>query len=686
MDLAILDRDQAIQRIDELRRQIEHHRFLYYVLDRPILSDADFDKLFRELQGLETQYPDLVTAQSPTQTVGSQPSTEFRQVKHRVPMLSLANAMDDSDLDKWHERLAKLLELPEAAAAGLGYVCELKIDGLSVALTYKDGHLIEGATRGNGDTGEDVTLNLKTIDALPVTLKKPEGGKLPKLLEVRGEVYMPVSSFTALNNVLEKEGEQLFANPRNAASGSLRQKDPRVTAKRKLSLWTYFAYITDPEVKEPETHGETLNYLQALGLPVNPNRHRAKGIDAVKAYCALWAEKRHELDYQTDGMVIKLDERRLWPTAGTTAHSPRWAVAFKYPPDEAETIVEDILFEVGRTGAVTPVASLLPVKLAGSTVKRASLHNFDQIKRLDVRVGDTVVVRKAGEVIPELLRVIPEKRPTTATEVQEPQFCPICASGLLRSGEEVALRCVNYSCPAQVQRRLEHWVSRDAMDIEGLGEVIIRQLLEAKLVGDPADIYKLNQEQLLSLERMGNKSAEKLSAAIEKSKSRPQSNLIYALGIRHVGVRMAEILVERFSCLRNLQKAGAEDLDQIEGIGPSIAEAIVQFFADQENQRLVQRLEECGINPETVDEPRELLEQTLAGKTFVLTGTLPTLERAEVEKLIKARGGKPSSSVSKKTDYVVVGANPGSKLQKAQELGITIIDEDEFRRLIGVEG
>jgi DNA ligase (NAD+) len=678
-----IERAELIKRIDELRKEVEHHRFLYYVLERPSISDAEFDKLFRELQSLEEKNPDLITPDSPTQTVGSQPSTDFKQVRHRIPMLSLANAMGHDDLDKWQERIAKNLDLTPVQANQLAYVCELKIDGLSIGLKYKDGKLIEGATRGNGDVGEDVTLNLKTIKDIPHEIKAPAGTKLPEMLEVRGEVFMPVSSFNKLNAALEENGDQPFANPRNAASGSLRQKDPRVTASRNLSAWTYFAYYVDHEISEPDTHDETLAALQSFGLPVNPLRRRAIGIDEVKAFCDDWAEKRHTLDYHTDGVVVKLDDRSLWDALGTTSHSPRWAVAFKYPPDEAETVVETVEFDLGRTGAVTPVACLRPVKLAGTVVKRASLHNFDQVERLDVRVGDTVVVRKAGEIIPEVLRVVIEKRPAQTEVLKPPSNCPYCGTRLERSSEEVVLRCDNMSCPAQVQRRLTHFVSRDAMDIEGFGEVLVSQLLQHQLLKDPADIYTLKEDSILKLERMGKKSADKLMANIEKSKTRPQPNLIYALGIRHIGVRMAEILVEHFSGLKNLMNATLEDLDKIEGVGPSIAESIVQFFHDKENRRIINRLADLGVNIEgSAEKEQEKLPQTLAGKTFVITGTL-SMERGELERMIKARGGKPTSSVSKKTDYLVLGENPGSKLQKAEELGITIIDEDQLKALLG---
>jgi DNA ligase (NAD+) len=639
--------------------------------------------MYRELQALEQQHPDLVTPDSPTQTVGAPPSTDFKQVRHTIPMLSLANAMGAEDLDKWQERLAKVLELTPEQANELLYVCELKIDGLSIALKYKNGKLIEGATRGNGDVGEDVTLNLKTIKHIPHTIKPPVGFVLPEVLDLRGEVYLPVSSFNKLNAALEDTGDQPFANPRNAASGSLRQKDPKVTQSRNLSAWIYFAYFTDPEITEPPTHEETLKQLESFGLPVNPHRKLARGIEEVKQFCAEWDEKRHTLDYHTDGVVVKLDDRALWEQLGTTSHSPRWAIAFKYPPDEAETVLESVEFDLGRTGAVTPVANLKPVKLAGTTVKRATLHNFDQVDRLGLCIGDTVVVRKAGEIIPEILRVVLEKRPAGAEPIVAPSLCPDCSSPLQRSSEEVVLRCNNINCPAQVERRLIHFVSRDAMDIEGLGEVLVKQLVKAGFLKDAADIYSLTEESVLQLERMGKKSAEKLIANIEKSKTRAQANLIFALGIRHVGVRMGEILVERFVCLKNLMNASLEDLDSIEGVGPSIALSIVHFFQDSENRSLIERLEAKGVVIEaSAPAEAEKLPQTLAGKSFVLTGTL-SLDRSEAEKMIKARGGKPSSSVSKKTDYLVLGANAGSKLQKAQELGITVIDEDQFKALLG---
>lgn len=674
-------KDDAAHRIEELRLQIEHHRFAYYVLDRPEISDAEFDRLYRELQELESQFPDLVTPNSPTQKVGAAPSTEFKQVKHEIPMLSLSNAMSDEELDKWSDRIVRSLELSPAEADKVAYVCELKIDGLSISVKYENGLLVRGATRGSGDVGEDVTLNLKTIDALPQQLKPLPDGSMPKSLEVRGEVYFPISSFTALNKALAQEGVPQFANPRNAASGSLRQKDPRVTAKRKLSLWAYFAYINDPNFPEPRTHSESLDLLHKLGLPVDSTRAVVHGIGGVKNFCERWFENRHDLDYQTDGVVIKVDDRKLWPHLGATSHSPRWAIAFKYPPDEEETLLEGIEFEVGRTGAVTPVAQLKPVPLAGTTVKRASLHNFEQIRRLDVRIGDTVVVRKAGEIIPEVLRVVPAKRPANAEPVQEPSHCPVCETKLERIGSEVALRCTNLACPAQMQRRLEHWVSRACMDIEGLGSVLIAKLLESDLVNDPADLYVLKQETLTTLERMGAKSAEKIIANIQSSKERPLANLLNALGIRHVGATISETLADRYSSLQEIMEA--TDLHSLEGAGQAVAEAIREFFSHPQNRELIRKLESAGVNTRSIESGTKVATaQTLVGKTFVLTGTLPTLDRMEAEKLIKAHGGKISSSVSKKTDYVLAGESAGSKLSKAQELGITVIDEDRFKELL----
>ncbi|MBX3072442.1 NAD-dependent DNA ligase LigA [Candidatus Obscuribacterales bacterium] len=697
----VLDVDAARQRIEELSKVVEHHRFRYYVLDSPEVSDAVFDELYNELIALEEKYPELKLPSSPTQKVGAAPSTEFKQVKHRVPMLSLSNAMGSEDLEKWEERILRGLGQSADEANQLAYACELKIDGLSIALTFKNGEFIEGATRGDGEVGEDVTLNLKTISVLPQKLTpipvNADGtlaedanapgveARVPELLEVRGEVYLPVSAFQTLNESMLDANEPTFANPRNAAAGSLRQKNPRITAKRRLAVFTYFVYVTDPRIKQPTTHAESLRMLKLLGLPVEPNHDVVHGASAVKAYCDKWALARHGLDYQTDGIVIKLNERSLWSELGNTSHSPRWAIAYKYPPEEAETMLDAIQFEVGRTGAVTPVAILHPVKLAGTTVKRASLHNADQIARLDVRVGDTVIVRKAGDIIPEILSVNPSKRAADSQPFQYPTRCPICDTQLVREGEEVAVRCPNtYGCLSQRERRLKHWVSRDAMDIEGVGEVLVSEFVKNDLVNKPSDFYKLTLDKLMALPRMGLKSAEKAIKNIEGSKTRPFARVINALGIRHVGTTMADLLAENYPSMKSLRNASVSDLAAIEGVGPVVAETIFQFFQEPQVNQLIDELAQLGVRMEDdVEElAREALPQTLLGKTFVITGTLETLERSEAEKAVKARGGKATSSVSKNTSYLVVGASPGSKVAKAQQLNVPILDETEFLKLL----
>ncbi|MBC7997835.1 MAG: NAD-dependent DNA ligase LigA [Leptolyngbya sp.] len=691
--------------IESLRKEVEHHRFAYYVLEQPELTDAEFDVLFNRLISLETEHPEFFSTDSPTQTVGAAPSTEFKQIRHRIPLLSLANAMSEDDLDKWEERLSKGLELDEEKLKSLRYVCELKIDGLSIALTYKNGKFVEGATRGNGEIGEDVTHNLKTIKSLPRELKASKsaysGGllKVPDMLEVRGEVYMPVSSFTELNQALVDEGDLEFANPRNAASGSLRQKDPRKTAKRRLSLFVYQAFVTDSEMSDPPQHFSELELLRDLGFPTEPNSRATMGIEEVKAFCREIDQKRHDFDYQTDGVVVKLDQRSLWNALGATSHSPRWAIAFKYPPEEAETVLEDIWFDVGRTGAVTPVAILAPVKLAGTTVKRASLHNADQIARLDARVGDTVLVRKAGEIIPEVLSVNVSKRPANSIPFVYPTTCPVCGHELEREGEEVALRCPDtYGCPTQTKRRIEHWVSRDAMDIEGVGEVLVDLMVDQSLIKDPADLYRLNADTLKQLkfrdkktdsarEKQGGKWLENVLTAIEESKKRPMANLIHALGIRHVGTSGAELLADKFNSIDQLANASEEEILSVDGMGKKIAQSVREFFQNPLTGKMVSDLRELGVQMQVSESEltaRNAIEKTLTGKIFVLTGSMETLDRAQAEKLIKERGGKASSSVSKKTDFLVAGESAGSKLAKAQELGITILDETQLKELLGI--
>ena len=697
------------ERIDLLKKQVEHHRFCYYV-EQPEISDAEFDLLYRELEKLEAENPQFATPDSPTQKVGAKPSTDFKEVVHRIPLLSLANAMGEEDLVHWQERLARGLSEADYVNADyinddgdalrLSVVCEHKIDGLSVALSYENGELRQGATRGNGEVGEDVTLNLKTIASLPKKLKPvvlmkdgtlratPDGLPesdykmvVPAKIEVRGEIYMPVSSFTGLNANLLEEGSAPFANPRNAASGSLRQKDPSKTAKRKLALWAYFLYVLDEGMKQPESHFENLELLAALGFPVEPNRTRC-GAGQIMQFVEKWQVPRHGLDYQTDGVVIKVDDRRIWNLLGNTSHSPRWAIAFKYPPEEAETVIEAIHFDVGRTGAVTPVAWLAPVKLAGTTVKRATLHNADQIARLDIRVGDTAVVRKAGEIIPEVVCVKPEKRPANSETFVYPTTCPACGSALTRIKDEVVFRCLNvYGCPAQVLRRLVHWVGKEAMNIDGVGEMLIAVLHEKGLVKTPADFYRLSKEDFLSLDRKGEKSAQNAVNAIEASKKRPFAALLFALGIRHVGASVAELLANRFGSMQKLMDASGEEIAAIEGVGPVISRQVKEYLAEEANLKLIEDLNSLGLSME--DEGGGVqLPQSLTGLTFVITGTLNTMERTEAEKAVKARGGKASSSVSKKTDYLVAGASAGSKLAKAQELGIKIIDEAAFVEML----
>ena len=673
MHSEMMNVDAARRRMEELIRQVEHHRFYYYVLDRPEITDAEFDRLFRELLQLEKEFPELALPTSPTQRVGAPPSTDFRQVRHGIPLLSLSNAMSVEDLRRWQQRLLRelrqdfgvpveraaergekgldiLTDDDQSRVSGLKYVCELKIDGLSIALTYANGNLVEGATRGNGEVGEDVTLNLRTIAGLPQKLQplsiQPDGTptKMPDLVEVRGEVYLPVSSFNALNSALAQAGEPLFANPRNAASGSLRQKDPRKTAKRNLSFWAYLVYVTDSKIKQPQSHFDGLNLLRQMGFPVEPNCVRVQSMKEVENYCRSWSIKRHELDYQTDGVVIKVDDRNLWKEVGFTAHSPRWAIAFKYPPEEEETILTDIELDVGRTGAVTPTAVLSPVKLAGTIVQRASLHNADQIKRLDARIGDTVVVRKAGEIIPEVISVKLEKRPLSAQPFLFPAHCPVCNSTLERTGTEVVYRCPNVSgCRSQIERRIEHWVCRDAMDVDGMGEVLIAQLISQGLVKRASDLYRLEESDLLKLERMGKKSARNLVAALNVSKKRPLANLIFALGIRHVGMSCAEILAERFWSIDQLAGTPSEEIAKLEGFGPAISMAVVEYFSNSDNKQLIQDLAQLGVRLERnmdVEGQKEQAPQTLAGKIFVLTGQLEAMEREEAEKVLRQEAVK----------------------------------------------
>ncbi|GAB4270161.1 NAD-dependent DNA ligase LigA [Thermincola ferriacetica] len=664
-----MDKAAAAKRINELRKQIEEHNYYYYVLDRPRITDAEYDRLMRELTELEQQYPDLVTPDSPTQRVGGAPAQGFQSVRHLAPMLSLSNAFSAADLLDFDKRVRNGL-----AGARVEYVVELKIDGLAVSLLYENGRFVRGATRGDGEVGEDITQNLKTIKSIPLRLRQDL-----ELLEVRGEAYMPKKEFARVNEAREEAGEPLFANPRNAAAGSLRQLDPAVTAERSLDIFLYALGAVQGQAPV-KTHLEGLHLLKDLGFRINPNIVLLPNINEVIDYCQNWTEKRHDLPYEIDGMVIKVNSLAQQAALGFTSKSPRWAIAYKFPAEQAVTKVKRIYVRVGRTGVLTPTAELEPVRVAGSTISSATLHNEDIIREKDIRIGDTVIIHKAGDVIPEIIEVVKEKRTGQEQEFFMPAECPVCHGPVRKPAGEVAVRCVNKDCPGRGREGLIHFVSRDAMDIEGLGPAVIDQLLTAGLVKDAADLYYLKAEDLIKLERMGKKSVENLLNAIERSKQKDLASLVFALGIRHVGARAGKILAAHFGSMDRLKEARQEELTAIPEIGPKMAESIVAYFRDPAHLRLIERLREAGVNM-TQDIP-ERGERPLEGKTFVLTGALEKYSRKEAQELIEKLGGKVSSSVSKKTDYVLAGADPGSKLEKARQLGITVISEDDFEIMI----
>ncbi len=665
--------EETKQRIAQLRQQLQKAGYAYYVLDNPIMEDAVYDRLYRELQDLETQYPELVTPDSPTQRVGDRPAPQFTSIKHNIPLYSLENAFNQAELEKWQERWRR--QVPEVG--DVEYVCELKIDGSALALTYENGLLVRGVTRGDGVTGEDITQNVRTIRSIPLRLNLENS---PPVVEVRGEAFLPLDVFEAINTEREAAGESLFANPRNAAAGTLRQLDPQVVAKRRLAFFAYTLYI--PQGDTSPTQWQSLEYLQEMGFKVNPNRQVCPSLQEVENYFNHWDQGRKTLPYMTDGVVVKLNSVPLQEELGFTQKFPRWAIALKYPAEELPAVVRDITVNVGRTGAVTPMAILSPVQLAGTTVQRATLHNSDRITELDIRVGDTAIVRKAGEIIPEIVRVLPELRPENTQPFQMPSHCPECNSVLVRPEGEAVTRCINTSCPAILKGALVHWASRDALDIRGLGEKIVEQLVTSKLVTSVADIYSLTVEQLTSLERLGTKSAEKLIKAIASSQNQSYARVTYGLGIRYVGKSNAELLTENFPNLEQLQTANLESLAAIYGVGEEIAQSVVEWFKVPENLTLVARLQGAGLRF-SQESTTSSSPSLLVGKTFVITGTLPTLKRQEAEVLIKEAGGKVSSSVSKKTDYVVVGENAGSKLAKAEKLGIAVLSEEELMNLCG---
>lgn len=673
MDLFADERAADLAEADKLRREIRYNEYLYYVLDAPEITDAEYDRMMVRLRELEARYPDSIPADSPTQRVGGRASSQFTEVRHLEPLLSLGNVFSAEELRAFDERVRSGLP----AGSKVEYVMEPKIDGLACSLIYENGKLVRAATRGDGVVGENVTANVRTIRSIPLTLKVPEGEAVPELLDVRGEVYMPRQAFMRLNEQRAERGESEFANPRNAAAGSLRQLDPQVTASRSLS---FFAYYLVGEGAQPK-HSESLALLARYGFKVSENYKVVENIDEAIKYIGDFNELRQGLSYDTDGAVIKVNDVYQQRILGATGKDPRWATAYKYPPEQAETTLEDIDWRVGRTGVLTPTAVLTPVKLSGSVISRATLHNEDFIRAKDIRIGDRVVINKAGEIIPEVLRVVAEKRTGDEKEVEIPSVCPECGWRVERQGEEAAIRCTNPHCPALGREGLIHFVSRDAMNIDGCGPSVINALLDAGLVRDAADLYSLRKEDLLKLERMGEKSADNLLAALAESKKNELDKLLFALGIRHVGAKVARILATEFGSMEKLQQAQPEELAQIRDIGDKIAESAVTWLNVPANIDLVERLAAAGLTM-TFTPPASQEDNPFFGKTLVFTGTMPTLGRAEAKTMAQDVGAKVSGSVSKKTDYVIAGAEAGSKLEKAQQLGVTVIDEAEFLRLL----
>ncbi len=663
------------EQIDWLRKEIEKHNYLYYVKAQPEISDYEFDNLLKKLEKLEKEYPEFASPYSPTQRVGSDLTKEMPPVTHKIPMLSLSNTYNSEELYEFDKRVKSGLPDNEKVE----YVTELKIDGLSIEVLYRSGLLVQASTRGDGAIGEDITTNAKTIRSLPLSVdyKKVKEFDLSEIF-VRGEVFINKKDFEALNKERLELGEKLFANPRNSASGSLKLQDPKIVSKRKLDIFVYYL-LSDSIVFNSQF--ENLQILSKLGFKVNPNYRLNKNIDEVLDYCKYWEEKRNELPYEIDGVVIKVNSIRQQNILGNVAKSPRWAVAYKFKAEQAETVIEKISWQVGRTGVVTPVAELKPVFLMGSTISRATLHNFDEIKRKDIREGDFVIIEKGGDVIPKVVRVVPEKRPPNSVAADFPLVCPACGEPLFNPEDEVGIYCENSKCPARIKGSITHFSSRQAMDIEGLGEAIIDVLVDKKLLSDYADIYELKnkEEELISLERFGKKSVENLFTAIEKSKDKPFEKVLFSLGIRFVGAGVAKKLARAFKSLDNLMAADEEKIESIPDIGPSISGSLKRFFSLPQNVEIIERLKSYGLNFESAEEG---LGEALSGKTFVLTGTLPNLTREKAKEIIEKNGGKVTSSVSKKTNYILAGENPGSKLEKGKALGVTVIGEDDLLRMI----
>ena len=672
-----------VKRIEELRRLLQQASYAYYVLDAPTMEDTVYDRLYRELQELETKNPELITHDSPTQRIGERPATHFTSIRHNIPLYSLENAFNIEELQNWDQRWRRH-SLTQNNSGEIEYVSELKIDGAALALTYENGVLTRGATRGDGVTGEDITQNVRTIRSIPLRLNFNDLENIAKV-EVRGEVFLPLQVFKEINEKRQKAGEQVFANPRNAVAGTLRQLDSRIVAQRQLDFFAYTLHITGLDDSSiANTQWQALELLQKMGFRVDTNHKLCHSIAEIAEYYQYWDTERLNSPYMTDGVVVKLNTFRLQEQLGFTQKFPRWAIALKYPAEEAPTRVEKITVNVGRTGALTPLAEMLPVQLAGTTVSRATLHNSDRIELLDIRIGDTVIVRKAGEIIPEVVRVIKELRPTDTHPFIMPSHCPVCGQLVVRETGEAVTRCVNASCPAILKGEIEHWVSRDALDIKGVGEKLVYQLVDKKLIHSVADLYELTKEQLCVLERMGEKSAEKLIKAIAQSKNQPWSRVLYGLGIRHVGSVNAQLLTEKFTTVEELTAARQSDIAGVYGIGAEIAQSVYQWLRTPANQSLISRLQGIGLQLANSAEAQVVgeINQKFAGKTFVVTGTLPTLKREEAKALIQKSGGKITESVSKKTDFLVVGADAGSKLDKAQNLGISQLTEAQLLAML----
>jgi DNA ligase (NAD+) len=658
------------EKIKKLRELIDYHNYRYFVLDQPEISDAEYDRLMKELIEIEEQYPELIIPDSPSQRIGAVLASQLQPVHHRSKMMSLTDAFSFEELENFFDRIKKLLDEEK-----IEVVCELKIDGSAVALTYKNGIYVRGATRGDGETGEDVTANIKTLRSLPLRLNIKD---LPEEIEVRGEVYLPEDKFIELNKEREESGLPVFANPRNAAAGSLRQLDPKITASRPLDIFIYgVGYVSGTEF---ETQWEGLQFLKKAGFKVNSHIKLVKSFEEVIDYCNEWNEKRDKLSYEIDGVVIKVNSIEKQNQLGATSKSPRWAIAYKFAAKQEITKIESIVVQVGRTGALTPVANLVPVGIGGTTVSRATLHNEDEIERKDIRIGDTVIVQRAGDVIPEVVSVIKDKRTGGEKKFKMPATCPVCGADVYRPESEAVSRCTGIACPAQLRNHLLHYASRGAMDIDGFGQAVVDALMELKLISDVADLYYLTKEDLLKVPHFKDKAAENLLGAIEKTKNRPLAKLLFGLGVRHVGAHVATLLAKHFSSIDKLREATYDDLISIYEIGPKVAESILFFFKQKKNLKVLEKLKTAGIELEETGSV--LIPQKLKGLTFVLTGTLSSFTREEIKDKIEQAGGHVGSSVSSKTDYVVAGEDPGSKYNKAKKLGIKILNEDEFKEIL----